>query len=93
MKIVFSDIDGVLNCKRTTNPRKFPYVADPLLVKRFCGVLERTRSEVVLTSTWRYDPAGLFSAQYWRIPSSTSRLTSRINLGAMRSFMVEQPLQ
>jgi hypothetical protein len=68
MKIVFSDIDGVLNCKRTTNPRKFPYIADPILVKRLCGVLERTQSEIVLTSTWRYDPAGLFSAQYWRIP-------------------------
>jgi len=68
MKIVFSDIDGVLNCKRTPNPRKFPYVADPLLVKRLCGVLERTQSEIVLTSTWRYDPAGLFSARHWRIP-------------------------
>jgi hypothetical protein len=32
-------------------------------------VLERTQSEIVLTtSTWRYDPAGLFSPQYWRIP-------------------------
>jgi len=68
MKIVFSDIDGVLNCKRRTNPRKFPYIADPLLVKRLCEVLERTQSEIVLTSTWRYDPAGLFSAKYWRIP-------------------------
>jgi hypothetical protein len=68
MKIVFSDIDGVLNCKGTNNPRKFPYVADPHLVKRLHGVLECTQSQLVLTSTWRYDPAGLFSARHWRIP-------------------------
>jgi HAD domain in Swiss Army Knife RNA repair proteins len=68
MKIVFSDIDGVLNCKSTPNPRKFPYVADPQLVERLRQLLQRSRAEVVLTSTWRYDPAGLFSAKHWGIP-------------------------
>ncbi len=68
MKIVFSDIDGVLNCRSTLNPRKFPYVADPQLVERLKEVLRRSQAEVVLTSTWRYDPAGLFSAKHWGIP-------------------------
>jgi HAD domain in Swiss Army Knife RNA repair proteins len=68
MKIIFSDIDGVLNCRATPNPRKLPYIADPQLVERLRTVLERTQAEVVLTSTWRYDPAGLFSAKYWGIP-------------------------
>jgi HAD domain in Swiss Army Knife RNA repair proteins len=68
MKIIFSDIDGVLNCKRTANPRKFPYIVDPKLVDRLRRVIERTGAQVVLTSTWRYDPAGLFSAKYWGIP-------------------------
>jgi hypothetical protein len=68
MKIIFSDIDGVLNCSRTANPRKFPYVAEPELVARFHTVLERTEAQIVLTSTWRYDPAGLFSAKHWGIP-------------------------
>ena len=35
MKIIFSDIDGILNRSRTPNPRKFPYVAEPQLVARF----------------------------------------------------------
>jgi hypothetical protein len=43
MKIVLSDIDGVLNCKSTKNPCKFLYLANPLLVKRLCGVRDRTR--------------------------------------------------
>jgi hypothetical protein len=68
MNIIFSDIDGVLNTRRTPNPRKFPYVADPKLVARLHPVLERTGAQVVLTSTWRYDPAGLFSARHWGIP-------------------------
>jgi HAD domain in Swiss Army Knife RNA repair proteins len=68
MKIIFSDIDGVLNCRATPNPRKFPYVADAKLVTRLCAVLEQTKAQIVLTSTWRYDPAGLFSAKRWGIP-------------------------
>jgi hypothetical protein len=68
MKVIFLDIDGVLNCKKTSNPRKFPYVVDPKLLKRFLRLLERSGAKVVLTSTWRYDPAGLFSAKHWGIP-------------------------
>lgn len=66
--IIFLDIDGVLNCKRTPNPRKFPYVVDPVLLERLKGLLARSGAEVVLSSTWRYDPAGLFSARHWRVP-------------------------
>jgi hypothetical protein len=68
MKIIFLDIDGVLNCKATPNPRKFPYIVDPRLLNRLQRLLERTEAEVVLSSTWRYDPAGLFSAKHWGIP-------------------------
>jgi hypothetical protein len=68
MKVIFLDIDGVLNCSTTRNPRKLPYVADPKLVKRLLHVVTRTRAKIVLSSTWRYDPAGLFSADYWQIP-------------------------
>ena len=68
MKIIFLDIDGVLNCATTPNPRKFPYVVDPKLLRRFKRLLQRTRAKVVLASTWRYDPAGLFSAKHWGVP-------------------------
>jgi hypothetical protein len=68
MKVIFLDIDGVLNCKRTPNPRKLPYVVDPPLLDRFKRLVAAAQAEVVLSSTWRYDPAGLFSAQRWGIP-------------------------
>ncbi len=68
MKVIFLDIDGVLNSENTRNPRKLPYVVEPRLLKRLYGLLRQTRAKVVLSSTWRYDPAGLFSARHWRIP-------------------------
>ena len=68
MRIVFSDIDGVLNCKRTPNPRKLPYIVDPVLLARFKTMVERADAKVVISSTWRYDPAGLYSARHWGIP-------------------------
>jgi hypothetical protein len=54
--------------QETLNPRKFPYVVDPTLLKRLLSLLERSGAKVVLSSTWRYDPAGLFSAKHWGIP-------------------------
>jgi hypothetical protein len=68
MRVIFTDIDGVLNSRITPNPRHFPYVADPKLVRRFKSLVDRTGAHVVLASTWRYDPVGIFSATYWEIP-------------------------
>src|ERR1700716_1837184 len=68
MKVIFLDIDGVLNCKNTPIPRKVPYIVDSELLKCFESLLERTGAKVVLSSTWRYDPAGLFSAKHWGVP-------------------------
>jgi hypothetical protein len=68
MKIIFLDIDGVLNCDKTPNPRKFPYVVDKKLLLRFNGLLKRTNAKVVLSSSWRCDPIGLLAAKYWGVP-------------------------
>jgi hypothetical protein len=82
MKIIFSDVDGVLNCSRTPNPRRFPYIAEPKLVARLHTVLARTGAQVVLTSTWRYDPAGIFSAKHWGRPIFLrSRGATKVSLG------------
>jgi hypothetical protein len=70
MRAIFTDIDGVLNCKNTPNPRKLPYVIDQKLLERFQRLVDHTGAQVILSSTWRYDPAGLFSAKHWGIPFS-----------------------
>jgi hypothetical protein len=68
MKVIFLDIDGVLNCKTTPNPRRFPYIVDKRLLRRFKTLLDHTGAKVVLTSSWRIDPAGLFAAKHWGVP-------------------------
>ena len=68
MKIIFLDIDGVLNCDKTRNPRKFPYVVDPTLLARLKRLLKATGAKVVLSSSWRCDPVGLLAARHWGVP-------------------------
>ena len=51
MNVIFLDIDGVLNCEKTPNPRKFPYVVDKKLLARLQKLLERTGAKVVLSSS------------------------------------------
>ena len=67
-KVIFLDIDGVLNCRKTSNPRDLPYVVDEHLLARFRKLLDQTGASAVLSSTWRYDPAGIFSAKRYGIP-------------------------
>ena len=55
MKIIFLDIDGVLNhrkCKVKTK-RGFYFVDDKCIV-RLKKIIEKTEAKVVLSSTWRY---------------------------------------
>jgi HAD domain in Swiss Army Knife RNA repair proteins len=68
MKVIFLDIDGVLNCDKTRNPRGFPYIVDKKLLARFKKLLQRTGAKVVLSSTWRCDPVGLFAARHYGVP-------------------------
>ena len=68
MKVIFLDIDGVLNCDKTRNPRKFPYIVDKKLLARFTKFLDRTGAKVVLTSSWRVDPVGRFAARHFGVP-------------------------
>jgi hypothetical protein len=68
MKVIFLDIDGVLNCKKTPNPRKLPYVVDKRLLARLKRLLNQTGAKVVLSSSWRIDPVGLFAAKHCGVP-------------------------
>jgi hypothetical protein len=68
MKVIFLDIDGVLNCKRTPNPRGFPYIVDAQLLSRYLDLLAKTGAETVLLSTWRHDPVGMLAAHHFGAP-------------------------
>jgi hypothetical protein len=83
MRAIFLDIDGALNCSRTPNPRKFPYVVDESLLKRLLALQQRTNAQVILSLTWRYDPVGLLAAKHFGIPFSNVTPT-RVSLERMK---------
>lgn len=68
MRAIFLDIDGVLNCESMPNPRHFPYIVDQKLLARFHKLVEVSGAQVVLTSSWRVDPIGLYAARYYKVP-------------------------
>lgn len=68
MKAIFLDIDGVLNSDQTPNPRHFPYIVDKKLLSHFRKLVEVSGARVVLTSTWRVDPIGLYAARFYKVP-------------------------
>jgi HAD domain in Swiss Army Knife RNA repair proteins len=87
MKVIFLDIDGILNCPTTPNPRQFPYVVDKRLLLRLQKLLDRTGAKVVLSSSWRIDPVGLFAASIGPSRSSTFAPTSPGARAARRSWI------
>src|SRR4051812_39255524 len=70
MKVIFLDLDGVLNCSKTPNPRQFPYIIDTLLLGRYLKLVAETGADTVLLSTWRHDPAGRWAARHYGVPFS-----------------------
>jgi hypothetical protein len=53
-KVLFLDIDGVINSERTNEANGgYPHTFDPVAIKLIRRVLELTGSVVVLSSSWR----------------------------------------
>jgi hypothetical protein len=52
LRVIFLDIDGVLNCKKTPNPRKLPYVVDPTLLRKLNDSLRPIRLTHQRASYW-----------------------------------------
>jgi hypothetical protein len=68
MKVIFLDIDGVLNTTTTPKPTQDARVVDRTLLSRLTMLVQHTGAQVVLSSTWRHDPDGLTSAERLGIP-------------------------
>lgn len=53
-KIIFLDIDGVLNCEDTAARMNGIIGIDPFLVMEFNRIIFATDAEIVLSSSWRH---------------------------------------
>ena len=84
MKVIFLDIDGVLNSSETQIRLKTKRLGiDPFLVGRFVRILKETGAKVVLSSTWR-----LWS--YWRDVMKENGLPVDEFLGAT-PYLAQRP--
>ena len=55
MKLIFLDVDGVLNCAASFTRRGNPFPIDDNKVDLLAQIVEATGAELVLSSTWRED--------------------------------------
>lgn len=58
MKVLFLDVDGVLNSRNTTNFHDL-YPIDPYMAFLIGRIQLQTGCEVVLSSSWRHHPEGV----------------------------------
>ena len=58
MKVLFLDIDGVVNRAGTRQRYRGFMGIDPFLASKVCKIIFDTDAAVVLTSTWRHIPGG-----------------------------------
>lgn len=58
MKILFLDIDGVVNCATTAQRHRGAIGIDPYMACLVRRIVEATGCQVVLSSSWRYFPGG-----------------------------------
>ena len=77
MKILFLDIDGVLNNKKTPMRETSMWPLSPWLVKVLHRILCHTGSKVVLSSSWRHDPEGINNVRLAVLPHELIGITSR----------------
>jgi hypothetical protein len=68
MKVIFLDIDGVLNTTATPKPNKESRVIDQTLLARLKKLLRDTGAKVVLSSTWRHERDGTARARALGVP-------------------------
>jgi hypothetical protein len=62
MKVIFFDIDGVLNTTKTTRMFCGFHFVDTRKVLRLREIVERTGAELVMSSSWRY---GFEPGAFW----------------------------
>ena len=56
IKVIFLDVDGVLNSDRTTRKTKTGYLfVSSSRIKNLKKIINETGSKIVLSSTWRYE--------------------------------------
>ena len=52
IKVLFLDVDGVVNCRKTSNENGWPI--DPFMAFLVARIVDKTGCKIVLSSSWRH---------------------------------------
>lgn len=68
MKILFLDIDGVVNCEKTFQRHRGVIGIDPMMAFRVGKIVLDTDCKVVLSSSWRHSKEGIAEVERQVVP-------------------------
>lgn len=96
MKVLFLDIDGVVNSKQTllTHPKGTPLGIDPELAFKVGKIILDTDCKVVLSSSWRNHPDGVDEVKarvYPEIYGVTPNIKGGFRGSEVRAWLDEHP--
>ena len=87
MKVIFLDVDGVLNNNDNLFDEK---PVNPLLVKRLATLVKKTNAKLVLSSAWREIPSALITLMN-ALNKEDLYLYSMTPLGALYDKLAQSP--
>lgn len=92
MKIIFLDVDGVLNHERTLDraPGGFTGI-DPVNLERFQRLLRETDARIVVSSTWRMFPELMAYLKQRLATDRWAGETPRLEILSTESLFVSPP--
>ncbi len=93
MKVIFLDIDGVLNCANTKQRHRGFIGIDPYMALIFCRIPEATGAKVVISSSWRHFKGGLeeIEKQVCKFIDITPTLRGEIRGEEIEAWLKQHP--
>lgn len=93
MKVLFLDIDGVVNCETTTQRHRGTIGIDPYMAFLVGKIVMDTECEVVLSSSWRHwtDGREEVERQVCRLFDVTPTIHGKIRGEEIEAWLMEHP--
>ena len=93
IKLIFLDVDGVINCKNTTTRHQGYIGIDPFLVMIFNRIILATDAKIVISSAWRLFPQGVeeIERRTWKSIGVTPKPRTGFRGGDINDWLAAHP--
>ena len=97
MKVLFLDVDGVINCQFTAARSGHALGIDPYMALLVVRIIDATKCKVILSSSWRYDESAMAEVRKMFIPIDgiTPKMNGKTSRGTEIRMWLEanQPVE